>query len=323
MKPTRRPGRPDAAGLQQPSVRVADEIDDRAGHLTATAIGYARMEIVALIENQSSGNARLEGEHGLSFLILAGGRRILFDAGASGALVSNADALGLGDELANLDAIVVSHGHYDHTGGLPAVLERCARPVPVHVRPGFFHPRMSTRGGTLRDVSVPFTVAELEAHGARIVEETSAREILPGFFVTGEIPMQEEAEPGEPGLFLGRSPADATADRFTDEMALALRTERGLVVLVGCAHRGIVNTLLAAQAAAGGSPGFAVLGGAHLHAADKTRIERAAQRTRELVKYAFLGHCTGQAAETQFRSSLGPNFHALQTGWRWQAPAPY
>ena len=278
------------------------------------------MEIFALIENQSAEHARLKSEHGLSFLILASGRRVMFDAGASEAVVSNADALGLGDELTKLDAIVLSHGHYDHVGGLPAVLERCEHPIPIHVRPGFFHPRLSTRDGTVRDVGVPFTAADLEARGARFVEEKGPREIMPGFFVTGEIPLREETTAGETELLLGRSRADATADMFTDELAMALPTERGLVTLVGCAHRGLVNSVLAAQAVTKGAPGFAVLGGAHLRAADDLTIDWSAQRIRELVCYAFLGHCTGRTAETRFGSVLGANFRALRTGWRWQAP---
>ncbi|MBN2575408.1 MAG: MBL fold metallo-hydrolase, partial [Deltaproteobacteria bacterium] len=174
-------------------------------------------EIVVLVENAATDDARLRSEHGLSLLVLAHGRRVLFDTGASGAVAGNADALGLGDALAELDAIVISHGHYDHAGGLAAVLERARRPVPVHVRPGFFRARWSIRGGTARVIGVPSTRADLEARGARFVEETGPREILPGFWSSGEIPLREETTAGEAELVSGESPAAATADTFTDE----------------------------------------------------------------------------------------------------------
>jgi 7,8-dihydropterin-6-yl-methyl-4-(beta-D-ribofuranosyl)aminobenzene 5'-phosphate synthase len=275
------------------------------------------MEITVLIENRSAGNNRLAIEHGLSALVLAHGRRVLFDTGASGAVVDNADALGLGAALADLDAIVVSHGHSDHAGGLAAVLERTRHPVPVHVRPGFFHPRLSTRGGAPKTIGVPLGRDALEARGARVVEENQPREFLPGFWLTGEIPLREEVTAGEPELLLGAAPVEATADPFTDEQAMAVRTARGLAVLVGCAHRGIVNSILAAQAAAGGALADAVYGGAHLRSADQAKIYWSVDRVRRLVRRAVLGHCTGEAAEARFAATFAGDFASLRTGGRW------
>jgi 7,8-dihydropterin-6-yl-methyl-4-(beta-D-ribofuranosyl)aminobenzene 5'-phosphate synthase len=277
------------------------------------------MEIVVLVENEPAGDGKLRSEHGLSLLVLAHGRRVLFDTGASGAVVGNADRLGLGDALAELDAIVPSHGHSDHTGGLAAVLARTRRPTPVHLRPGCSRPRLSTRGGVARAIGVPFAREELEMCGARLVEETGPREILPGFWLTGEIPLREETSAGEACLHLGATLADAVPDPFTDEQALVVAAARGLVVLVGCAHRGIVNSLAAAREVAGGGDVHAVLGGAHLRAADEARSAWSAERVRQLVGHAALGHCTGQAAEARFAAVFGNNFHPLRTGWRWNA----
>jgi len=277
------------------------------------------MEITALIENEPASDQRLRNEHGLSFLIVTRGSRVLFDAGASDAVVANADQLGLGEALARLDAIVLSHGHYDHTGGLAALLARLRRPTPVFVRPGFFRPRLSTRGGAVRAIGVPFSREALEALGARWVESAEPREILPGFFLSGEIPLREETAAGEPELLLGATPAEAIPDPFTDEQALAVATPSGLVVLAGCAHRGIVNSIIAAQAAAGGAPVRTVCGGAHLRSADKTRIDRAVERVRGLVHRAALGHCTGQPAIARFASVFADDFESLRTGWCWHA----
>jgi 7,8-dihydropterin-6-yl-methyl-4-(beta-D-ribofuranosyl)aminobenzene 5'-phosphate synthase len=276
------------------------------------------MEIIVLAEDETIGEPRLIGEHGLSLLVLAHGRRVLFDTGASGALVSNAKALGLGEDLAQLDAIVVSHGHYDHAGGLVAVLAHAGRPIPVHVRHGFFKSRLSLRTEVPRAIGVPFERRFLEAHGARFIQESDRREILPGFWLTGEIPLREETAAGETGLMLGAARDHAAADHFTDEHALAVRTERGLAVLVGCSHRGLINSVLAAKAAADDGAVHIVFGGAHLRSASSAPIDWAAHRAHELATQVALGHCTGKDAELQFAKVFADRFHRLRAGWRWQ-----
>jgi 7,8-dihydropterin-6-yl-methyl-4-(beta-D-ribofuranosyl)aminobenzene 5'-phosphate synthase len=273
-------------------------------------------EIIVLAENQTA-DPNLEGEHGLSLLVLAHGRRVLFDTGLSGALVKNAKAMGVADELAHIDAIVVSHGHYDHAGGLAAVLAHVRRPVPVHVRAGFFAPRLSVRGDAPRPIGVPFDRSSLEAQGAQFVEEVAGREILPGFWLTGEIPMREEQEAGEVGLMLGAVREHAVVDTFSDEHALAVATERGLAVLVGCSHRGLVNSIVAARAAAHTDRVAIVLGGAHLRSATPAQIDWAIQRSQELAPHLALGHCTGPLAEAHFADAYGERFCRLKTGWRW------
>jgi 7,8-dihydropterin-6-yl-methyl-4-(beta-D-ribofuranosyl)aminobenzene 5'-phosphate synthase len=275
------------------------------------------MEIIVLVENAHGEDPRLVGEHGLALLVLAHGRRVLFDTGAGGALLGNADALGLGDALARLDAIVISHGHYDHAGGLAMLLERTRSPTPVHVRPGFFRPRWSTRAGAPRAIGAPHTRAQLESLGARFVEEGAPRRFLPGFWLSGEVPLRAETDAGEPSLLLGPTIDEAVPDPFTDEQALAVESSDGLAVLVGCSHRGLVNAILAAKAAAGDVPAQIVLGGAHLHSASQARIAWTAREARRLVGHVAPGHCTGADAEEGFATEFGPGFHALRIGWRW------
>jgi 7,8-dihydropterin-6-yl-methyl-4-(beta-D-ribofuranosyl)aminobenzene 5'-phosphate synthase len=277
------------------------------------------MEIIVLIENAATGDARLVAEHGLALLVRAHDRRILFDTGSSGAVVDNAIALGLADDLAGLDAIVVSHGHYDHTGGLAKVLDRTRHPTPVHVRPGFFRPRLSTRTAKPRPIGVPFAREHLEALGAHFVEESEPRQFLPGYWLSGEIPLRAEQEAGEAGLALGRTMAEAAADPFTDEQTMAVATPAGLAVLVGCSHRGIVNSILAAQAAAGDGSAHIVLGGAHLHSASPARIAWTTREARRRVHQVAPGHCTGPKAEAAFAETFGEDCHALRIGWRWTA----
>ena len=115
------------------------------------------VRITVLVENTPAADAPggVEGEHGLSLLVESEGARVLFDTGASGLVVRNAEALRLAKELTELDAIVLSHGHYDHTGGLAAVLEKAAAGTPVHVRPGFFGRKAKKSAGGFTDIGVP------------------------------------------------------------------------------------------------------------------------------------------------------------------------
>jgi 7,8-dihydropterin-6-yl-methyl-4-(beta-D-ribofuranosyl)aminobenzene 5'-phosphate synthase len=193
------------------------------------------------------------------------------------------------------------------------------RPIPVHVRAGFFAPRLSLRGDVPRAIGVPFEQPFLESLGARFVEEVQGREILPGFWLTGEIPLREEQEAGEAGLMLGAVREQAVADSFSDEQALAVDTEQGLAVLVGCSHRGLVNSILAAKTAAHGDSVAIVLGGAHLRSATPDQIDWAIQRTQKLAPLLALGHCTGPLAEARFADAYGERFCRLATGWRWSS----
>jgi 7,8-dihydropterin-6-yl-methyl-4-(beta-D-ribofuranosyl)aminobenzene 5'-phosphate synthase len=279
------------------------------------------MEIIALAENQTTETPGLVGEHGLALLVMAHGKRVLFDTGATGALVANAKALGLDRELGRVDAIVISHGHYDHAGGLLSVLEYSRRPIPVHVGHGFFRPRLSLRTAPPRAIGVPFEKGILEAHGAQLIHDSDPRGIFPGFWLTREIPLREESEAGEPDLMLGSARTHAAHDPFTDELALAVEGNRGLAVLVGCSHRGMLNAIVAARSAAGGQPAHVVVGGAHLRAASDERIAWATQRALALTSEVALGHCTGEKAEASFAQAFGERFHRLRTGWRWTEEA--
>jgi 7,8-dihydropterin-6-yl-methyl-4-(beta-D-ribofuranosyl)aminobenzene 5'-phosphate synthase len=282
----------------------------------------AGVRIAVLVEDEAEAGSGARPEHGLALLVEAHGRTVLFDAGASDLVVENAEAVGAGGALASLDAVVVSHGHYDHSGGLAAILERAPRGVPVHVGPGFFERRLHVSDAGARDIGAPFGRDELEEAGGRLVEVGRPTEILPGFVVTGGIPLCEEKTAGEAGLCRAPS-ADARApaalpDDFPDEIALAARCAGGTAVMVGCAHRGLVNSVLAAREAAlkrEGDRVAAVVGGAHLRSADDERIERTMQALRDLgVARVALGHCTGARAEEAAARAFGAGFTGLRAG---------
>lgn len=275
------------------------------------------IRITVLVENERAADAvpGVEGEHGLSLLVETDSARVLFDAGSTGLVARNAEMLGLGTALARLDAIVLSHGHYDHTGGLAEVLRWAGRRTPVFVRPGFFARKMKRESGGLADIGVLVTRSEIEELGGVIAEEPGPREILPGVFVSGEIARHVESANAERSLLTENARGEITEDTFPEEQALAVRMASGIAVLVGCAHRGLVESVAAAREASGQERVRAILGGAHLRSASDDEIDRVvcgiARLGPELVA---LGHCTGESAERHFMKALGKRVRPLRAG---------
>ena len=241
-------------------------------------------------------------EHGFAALIRlrAGAERhtLLFDAGHSGMVaLHNARCMRL--DWNEVEAIALSHGHDDHTGGLPRVLETLGRPsVPVVVHDDMFVARgWRDKEGRIHPSGRPLQRAELETRGARFI---SNRQPLPLFdgalLVMGEMPRQTDFEGPLPQA-MRRQNGGWEPDPWTwDDRSLVLRVkDEGLVVVTGCAHAGIINTLLHARALAGAGRLRAVIGGFHLFGADfEGRIERVAGELTALQPDLLVPlHCTG------------------------------
>ena len=247
----------------------------------------------------------LLGEHGLSMLIEADRRRILFDTGQGKVLRGNAEALGI--HLSGLDAVVLSHGHYDHTGGL-AVLLRNNSPSAI-----FLHPAAARRkyaksdAGPGRFIGIPENSSQaLRAVHDRVVWTESATEVVPGVWCTGEIPRVAAQGPAEPGFFLDSDCREP--DPLVDDQALFIETSNGLVVIAGCAHEGVANTLDRVSALTGRSELFAIAGGLHLGRAAQPELEASANAVgRRNTRILAPCHCTGMTAHAYLRE----RFHAL------------
>jgi 7,8-dihydropterin-6-yl-methyl-4-(beta-D-ribofuranosyl)aminobenzene 5'-phosphate synthase len=246
------------------------------------------------------------GEWGFSALVEAGGRRLLFDTGGRpGTVLENAEALGI--DLAPVEDVVLSHGHWDHTGGLvplrralrernPAALSR------AHVAPGLFVPR--TRGG--KPFSLPESArAEYQALGGAFVEHPGPAELWPGVWLTGPVP-RRHAEGNPPRDIVAQTARGPEPDDVPEDCSLVLDGPEGLVVLTGCGHAGAVNTLEAARAAVREAPVSAVVGGLHLYDADAAKVEWTGAQLRRFGVACVLGtHCTGIEAVFGLRRSAG------------------
>jgi 7,8-dihydropterin-6-yl-methyl-4-(beta-D-ribofuranosyl)aminobenzene 5'-phosphate synthase len=284
------------------------------------------VNVVALVENAPAPGSGVSGEHGLSVIVRAKERAVLFDTGTTGLLVRNAELLGSGEMLRRLYAVVLSHAHYDHTGGLAAVLRRIGSAsreggtvsLPVFVGPGFFASTVRRTGADREPIGPPLTRLEFEQLGAWFIENRERAQVVPDFFVTGEIPRREEWEGLEQDLCVEHRDGSVVPDPFPEEQALAVRMDGGIAVFVGCAHRGLVNSIAAARRATGEERVRAVFGGAHLRSASRERIERTVEAVARLEpELVVLGHCTGKAAEERFARALGERFRPLRAGASW------
>lgn len=258
------------------------------------------LEITALMDDMPGEDPGLLAEHGLSFHILYDGHRILFDCGQSDATLKNAGYLGIAAE--KTEAVVISHGHYDHAGGYRAFAEGGCTGT-VYTGPGFFLRKLSRKGDALRDLSAGFDRAYLRKIGIRHRQVEGILELLPGAWLVGGFPRRCGFET-IPERFLRQTPEGLLPDDFSDEICMVFQIRGGLAVLVGCAHPGIVNMLTHVGQRLG-QPVLAVFGGSHLVEADEDRI-RATMEALEALGVTRLGlsHCSGEAVR-QGRIALG------------------
>jgi 7,8-dihydropterin-6-yl-methyl-4-(beta-D-ribofuranosyl)aminobenzene 5'-phosphate synthase len=249
------------------------------------------MKITILSENTALARD-IRGEHGLAFWIDTGEHCLLFDTGQGLVLTENAQALHV--DLDAVDTIVLSHGHYDHTGGLVAALRQAAGTVTVHAHPDALLPKYYRDKTNVRETGMSAeTRAAIVSDRCRFVPSRQSVEVAPGIRTTGEIPRRHPEETiTEPFC---RDPQGRDPDLLLEDQALFMESPRGTVVLLGCAHAGIVNTLDQVQRLTSNKPVHAVIGGTHLRSAS---AERIAWTIRELRRFnlnllAPL-HCTGQ-----------------------------
>ncbi len=273
------------------------------------------VRITVLVDNVVRAPGLL-GEHGLSYLIETGERRILFDTGQGMVLRHNAVELNL--PLGDLDAVVLSHGHYDHTGGLGYVLGEARRPS-IYLHPAALNRKFSRRGGSpARYIGIPESAEQaLRGRSGDVVWTRRATEVAPGVFATGEIPRRTGFEDTGGGFYLDT--AGEQVDPLEDDQALSIDTPRGLVLLLGCCHAGVVNTMEHVAGLRGRDRIYAVLGGMHLLRASRERLDATAAALRRYeVEFLAPGHCTGLAATAFLRERFPSQFHECVVGARFE-----
>ncbi|MBP6941332.1 MAG: MBL fold metallo-hydrolase [Syntrophorhabdaceae bacterium] len=274
--------------------------------------------LTTLSEN-TAGRPDFMAEWGQSILVQTDGCTVLFDVGGSNVALANADRLGI--DLSKIDAIVLSHGHHDHTGGLCDVLKRLGKKRVIG-HPDIWDIKYARRPFEDKEafIGIPFAREELEHLGA-FFELTADPVSLSGrVMTTGEVRMTTDFEIIEPNLLV-KEGGEFRQDPLADDLALIVRMDQGLLVVLGCAHRGTINTIRHAQKLTGEERVYAVVGGTHLAPASEERIEKTIRELKDIgVQKVGISHCNGFYASARVAQAFGDKFFLNNAGTRTTFP---
>ncbi len=273
----------------------------------------AEIILTILCDNTAAMKEGIRAEHGFSALIERDNTRILFDTGQSDVFWHNAGVMG--KDLAAIDSVVLSHGHYDHTGGLLS-LARFNGGAMVIGHKDVFAPRYKKQvDGSLKYIGCPYTQTHLESRGLNFKFVSSRFEVAPGILYVSEVPVANDFEKGDPLLVVKDNNGKAVPDPFMDDAALYIRTPQGLVVILGCSHRGVINILKQILTLEGDVPIFTIIGGTHLSRVSVEQTEKTIEALREVNPRAIgVSHCTGLEAADEMKKVFGNRFFRATAG---------
>jgi len=249
------------------------------------------------------------GEHGFSAFVETDKGNYLFDTGSGRSIVPN--SLTLNKDLRSITKIFLSHGHYDHTGGLPEALKLSGK-VDVHAHPHVFLDRIAVlkENGkeTKRFVGIPYKKGYLESLGANFIFNRDFQEVERRIYLTGEVPRKTPFEKPDPRLF-SEIDGKTTQDIFLDDQSLILDTDKGLILVLGCAHSGMINIIHHVINKTGKQKFSAVLGGTHLDFLTPEQLEESIAFLKKMdLERIGVSHCTGMRAAFRLHQEFGDRY---------------
>ncbi len=271
-----------------------------------------QIKLTTLSEN-TAGRVGLLAEWGLSILLEVDDYKVLMDTGLDISVTYNAAMMGI--DLSTINRMVLSHGHRDHTGGLRHVLNAMKREIEVVAHPEIWASKYS-RTFTKQEqyAGIPFPREALENWGACFRLTREPLWLTDNIVTSGEIPMRTEYERIDSDLLV-KEGGEFRPDPLRDDLALIVKTEMGLIVILGCGHRGVINTLHHARKITGEERIHMVIGGTHLLVAAREQIDLTVAELKELgVERIGVSHCTGLPAAAILFHEFGENFFFNNTG---------
>jgi 7,8-dihydropterin-6-yl-methyl-4-(beta-D-ribofuranosyl)aminobenzene 5'-phosphate synthase len=280
-----------------------------------------QVSLTVLVENTAQGHGLL-AEHGLAFWIEVGPRRILFDAGQTDIISHNARRRDV--DLSSMDAVVLSHGHYDHMGGLAGIPRSKTwrkKGVAVYAHPQALADKYARNvDGTGRYIGMTGKSKKALIESFELRSTAAPTEVAEGFMVTGPIPRVTDFEDTGGPFF--KDAECCQPDDLIDDQAAFLETSAGTVVILGCAHAGIVNTLRYVAHLTSNRSIHAVIGGTHLVTASETRMDKTVEALRAFdIQRLFPLHCTGFQAAARLWKEFPDRVRACPVGTRVRLPA--
>jgi len=276
------------------------------------------IELTVLCENSVAGPFGLTGEHGWSVGLNTSSNQYLFDTGQGQGILNNSKLLNF--DLRKTDAIILSHGHYDHCSGLAKVLPLTGE-TDVYIHEQAFGRRCHRYKGMVRDIGIRESQRALESFGARFIFNRDFTEIAAGIYLSGEIPRVTSYEKPDPRLVREDTGGELFVDPLTDDQTLIIDSREGLILILGCAHAGLINILHLVQEKLPGRPIHTIIGGTHLGFARDAQFTATVAALRDFdIKRLAASHCTGLERGADLAREFGNIFQFAPAGTKIQFP---
>ncbi len=258
------------------------------------------VKITILVENTTP-TAPITGEYGFAAMVSVNESQYLFDTGSAGAVFSNAKILGV--DLQAINCLIISHGHFDHTGGVVPFLQTGRKKVYAHK--DVFTKRFVVSGTRKKDISARFCLEDIEKYRAELNLIDQFTKIDEGIFLTGTVPRINDFE-DVGGAFKAEKDGQLVDDVLPDDMSLVIDHPEGLIIISGCAHAGMINIIDFARQQTGRDKVQAFIGGTHLFTASEDRVAKTIARLKEYnINRIIPCHCTGFYASARLYNELG------------------